>query len=75
MVEFGNALLLAAIPVMEQRGDNAARLDARIEADAVEQLQRCRMIGAGAGHLLEEIVVPERLDDAHLHAFLRQCER
>ena len=47
----------------------------RIEPDTVEQLQRGRMVGAGARHLIEEIVVPKRLDDADCHAFLRQCER
>jgi len=66
VVEFGDTLLLASIPIVEQRRDDAARRDARIEPDAVEQLQRRRMIGAGARHLFKEIVVPERLDDAHL---------
>ncbi len=46
-----------------------------VEADALEQLQRRRMIGAGARHLLEEVVVAERLDEAHLHARLRERER
>ena len=46
-----------------------------VEADAVEQLERRRMVGAGARHLLEEIVVAQRLDQADLDAVLRQLER
>ena len=75
VVELGDQLALVTVPVMEQRRDDAARLQQLVEADALEQLQRRRMIGAGARHLLEEIVVVERLDQRDLHALLRQRER
>ena len=75
VVELGDQLAFVAVPVVEQRRDDAARLQQLVEADALEQLQRRRMIGAGARHLLEEIVVVERLDQRDLHALLRQRER
>ena len=75
VVELGDPLALGAVPVVEQRRDDAARLELLVEADAVEQLERRRMIGAGARHLLEEIVVAQRLDQTDLDAVLRQLER
>ena len=75
VVELGDQLAFVPVPVVELRRDDAARLEQLVEADALEQLQRRRMIGAGARHLLEEVVVTERLDEAHLHARLRERER
>ncbi len=75
VVELGDQLALVAVPVVEQRRDDAARLELVVEPDAVEQLERRRMVGAGARHLLEEIVVAERLDQADPHALLRQRQR
>ena len=68
VVELGDQLVLVALAVLQQRRDDAARLDQLVEADTIEQLQRRRMIGAGARHLVEEIVVVERLDQRDLHA-------
>ena len=62
VIELGDQLVLVPIPVVEQRRDDAARLDHVVEADAIEQFQRGRMVGARARHLVEEIVVVERLD-------------
>ena len=72
VIELGDQLVVAAVPVVEQRRDDAARLELAIEPNAVEQLERRRMVRSGARHLLEEIVVAERLDQAHPHALLRQ---
>ena len=41
-----------------------------VEPDAVEQLERRRMVRARARHLFEEIVVAERLDQADRYALL-----
>ena len=73
VVELGDQLALVAVPVVEHRRDDAARLEHLVEADAIEQLQRRRMVGAGARHLLEEIVVAQRLDQRDLHALLRSA--
>ena len=75
VIELGDQLALVAVPVVEQRRDDAARLEPVVEADAVEQLEGGGMVGAGARHLLEEIVVAERLDQADPHALLRQRQR
>ena len=47
----------------------------RVETDAVEQLQRGGMVGACARHLLEEIVLAERLDQIDMNVLLRQHQR
>ena len=64
VVERGDQRVLVPVPVVEHRRDDAARLELSIKADAVEQFERGGMIGAGARHLIEEIVVAERLDEA-----------
>ncbi len=69
------SLCLVPVPVVEQRRDDAARLELAVEVDAVEELERRRMIGAGARHLLEEIVVVARFNQADAHVLLRQGER
>src|SRR5580692_7682294 len=60
---------------MEHRRDDAARLELLVKPDAVVHLQGGRVIGAGARHLLEEIVVPERLDEGDRNTLLGECER
>jgi hypothetical protein len=60
---------------VEHRGDDAARLDSLVEPNAVEHLQGGRVIGAGARHLLEEIVLSQLLDQAHRDTGLRQRQR
>jgi hypothetical protein len=57
VVEFGDQPVLVAVPVVEQRRHDAARLVYLREPDRVELLERRRMVGAGALHverLLEE---------------------
>ena len=46
-----------------------------IKPDAVEHFQRRRMIGPGPRHLLEEIVVAQRFDQADSESCLRQRQR
>ncbi len=75
VVERGDQLVVPALPVVEQRRDDAARLEPGVEPDAVEHFQGGGMVRARARHLLEEIIVAERLDQADLHAGLRQRER
>ncbi len=75
VIERGDQLVLATVPVMEQRRDDAARLELLVKADALEQLQRGGMVCARARYLFEEIVRAEHLDEAHLGARLRQCQR
>jgi hypothetical protein len=74
VIELGDQLALPAIPVMEQRRDDAARLELAIEADALEELQGGGMVGPCARHLFE-IVLAQRLDQADAHARLRERER
>ena len=75
MVELGDQLALMAVPVVKQRGDDAARFELVVKPDTREQLQGRGMIGSGARHLLEKIVVAERFDQTDRDAFLSQCER
>src|SRR6516162_5929559 len=75
MVEFRDQLPLMAIPVMDQRRDDPARLDPGIEPDAVVELESGGMIGSRPRHLLKEIVGAERLHHDHPDVFLRQRQR
>ena len=75
VVELGDQLALVAVPVMEQRRHDAARLELVVEPERVEHFERRRMVGAGARHLLEEIVVAERLDEADRNLLLREPQR
>ncbi len=75
VIEGRDQLVVGAVPVMEHRRDDAARLEPPVEADAVEHLQRGGMVGAGPRHLLEEIVLAQRLDKRDRNVLLRQCER
>ena len=74
MVEGGDEAL-APVPVMKYRRDNAARLEPPVKPDAVEHLERRRMVGAGARHLVEEIAVAQLLDQRDRDPRLRQRER
>ena len=76
MVEGGDAFPARAIPVVEHWRDDAARREALIEADAVVQLQRGRVVGAGARHLLEKALLAQLLDQHDLDAGLgeRECK-
>ena len=75
MVEFGDQLLLVAVPVVKHRCDDPARLDPLVEADAVEHFQRRRMVGPRPRHLIEKIVLAQRLDHHDPHVRLRQRQR
>ena len=77
MIELRDQLLLAPVPIMEEWRDDPARLDFSVETDPIEQLLRGGMVGARARHLLEEIVLTERLDQIDVNVLLRQhqCER
>ncbi len=75
MIEGGDQLAFVPVPVMKHRRDDAARLELLVEPDAVEHFERGRMVGAGARHLVEEIVVAERLDEADFQVGLRQRQR
>ena len=75
VVELGDQPVLAAVPVMNERRDDAARLELRVKSDPLVKLERRRMVGSRARELLEEIILAQRLDRAHLDARLRQSER
>src|SRR5262249_8869404 len=75
VVERSDQLVLATVPVVKQRRDDAARLEPGVEADAVEHFQGRGMIRSRARHRLEGIIFAERLDQADLDAGLRQAER
>ena len=75
VIELGDQPVLVPVPVVEERRHDAARLEPRVEPDRVEQLERRRMVGAGARHLLEEIVRPELLDDDGGNVPLREPQR
>ena len=75
VIKRGDQPALVTIPIVKQRGDDAARLELGVEADAVVKLEGCRMIGPGARHLLQEIVFAARLDEADRDILLRQCKR
>src|SRR5271166_6896481 len=75
MIEFRDAFSLAAVPIVEQRGNDPTRLDLPVEPDAIVELQGCGMIGPRAGYLLEEVVLAERLDHDDADILLRQRER
>src|SRR5262245_24621246 len=60
---------------MDQRRDDAPRLELVVEADALEQFQGRGMVRSRARHLFEEIVLAQRFDQADLYVRLRQCER
>ncbi len=75
VIELGDQPVLAPIPVVDQRRDDAARLELVVEADALEQLQGRGMVRSRARHLFEEIVLAQRFDQADLHVRLRQRER
>ena len=64
VVEGGDPLVLVPVPVVKHRRNDAARLELLVKADAVEHFQRGGMIGSGARHLFEEIVVAQCLDEA-----------
>ena len=74
VIERGDQLAFMAVPVMKHRRDDAARLELLIKPEPVEHFQGGRMVGAGARHLFEEIIVAERLDQADLLIRLRQCQ-
>ncbi len=57
VIELGDQPVLASIPVVDQRRDDAARLEFVVEADALEQLQGRGMVRSRARHLFEEIVL------------------
>ena len=65
----------AAVPVMEHRGDDAARLDLVVKPDAVEHFEGCRVVRAGARHLVEEIVVAQLLDEGDANPRLGERQR
>ena len=75
VVELGDQLVVPPIAVVKQRRDDAARLEPAVEPDAVEQLERRGVIGSGARHLFEDVVVPERFDQADRDAGLCEGER
>src|SRR5262249_30323653 len=75
VIELSDQPVLAPIPVVDQRRDDAARLELVVEADALEQLQGCGMVRPRARYLFEEIVLAQRFDQADLHVRLRQGER
>src|SRR5580700_8376474 len=75
MIEFRDAFSLAAVPIVEQRGNDSTRLDLPVEPDAIVELQRRGMVGARARHLLQEIALAERLDHDDADILLRQRER
>ena len=60
VIEFGDQGIVLPIPILKLRRNQATRLIFGVEAD-VEEFQRGRMVGAGARHLIEEIVVRKRL--------------
>ena len=72
VIEGGDQLAFMAVPVMKHRGDDAARLELLVKPEPVEHFQRGGMVGAGARHLLEEIIVAERFDQADFLVGLRQ---
>ena len=57
VIELGDELSVLPVPIVEQRRDDPARLELVVEADAVEEFQRRRMVGAGARNLFEEILL------------------
>jgi hypothetical protein len=75
VVERRDQLAFGAIPIMEQRGDDAAWFELVVKADALQQLQGRGMVGSGARHLFEKVVVAEGFDQTDRDALLRQCER
>src|SRR5262245_42099188 len=74
MIEFRNPLALGSVPVMKQRRDDSARLQLLVKIDLVVHLQSCRMIGARARYLVEEIRVGQLLDDVTTHTILCKLE-
>ena len=72
VIEGGDQLAFGPVPVMKFRRDDAARLELFVKPKPVEHLQRSRMVGAGARHLFEEIIVAQGLDEADFLARLRQ---
>ena len=75
VIEGGDQLAFVAVPVVKHRRDDAARLEFLVKPEAVEHFQRRGMVGAGARHLFEEIVVAQRLDQADLLIRLRERQR
>ena len=75
MIEPSDLLPALSIPVVEHGGDDAARLQPLVETDAVIELERGRVIGAGARHLLEDVVLAERLEQADANTLLGQRQR
>src|SRR5262249_19167286 len=75
VVEGGDQLALVPVPIVKDWRDDPARLDLLIETDPIEHFERGGMIGAGPRHLLEEIVVAERLDQRHGDIVLSEGER
>ena len=75
VIELGDQLALFAVPVMEQRRHDAARFEFLVKPDLVIHLQRRRMIGAGARHLIEKILIAKLFHDGARHAFLGELQR
>ena len=73
VVEHRYGLGVAAVPVMHQGGHQPAALEALVQADVVEHLQRGRVDRAGPANLVEEIDQP--LDHQHPVAAAGQRQR
>ena len=75
VIERGDQLAFMAIPIMEHRRNDAARLELLVEPDAVEHFECGWVVCSRTRHLLEEIIVAESLDQTDFKVGLRQCER
>ena len=75
VVELGDQLALGTIPIVEQRGDDAAWFELVVKPNALQQFQGRGMVGPGTRHLFEKVVVAEGFDQTDRDALLRQCER
>ena len=75
VIELGDQRVVLPVPILKLRRDQAARLHLCVEPDAVEEFQRGRVVGAGARHLIEKIVVRHRLDQHDGNILLRQRQR
>ena len=72
VIERGDELAMLAVPVMKNRRDDPARLDAPVQPDAVEHFKRRRMVASRPRYLIEKIMVAELLDQRDPHVRLRQ---
>src|SRR5215831_2466312 len=75
VIERRDQLIGGAIPVMKNRRDDATRLELPVKPDAVIHLQGGRVIGARPWHLLEEIILSERLDNGDRYPLLGERQR